>query len=109
MTCVSPRSGIASSGTSCSARNPAIAAAATSSKTRNLFLTEKSMMRLIMVRARLHATLGIDEKRAGDYDPLSGEQPFGHFDVFADPPPGLDQPRLEVAVAVVYEHRLAKP
>ncbi len=48
MTWVSLRSGIASSGTCLSDQAPTTAAAATSSRTRNLFLSEKSMMRVIM-------------------------------------------------------------
>ena len=59
--------------------------------------------------SRLHAALGIDEEGAGDHDPLAGDEPFRHLDVVADAPPGLDQPRLEVSVAAVDEHRLAQP
>src|SRR5574338_80256 len=50
MTCVSPRSGMASSGTRWSDQAPASAAAPTSSRTRNLFVTEKSRMRWIIDR-----------------------------------------------------------
>ena len=35
-------------------------------------------------------------------------EPFRHFDVIADAPPRLDQPRLEVPVAAVDEHGLAQ-
>src|SRR6478752_4771708 len=109
MTCVSPRSGIASSGTCRNATTPATAAAATHSRTRNLFLTEKSMMRSIMVRGHFHPALGIDEERARGDDPLTGRQSSRHLYVVADPRAGLDQPRLEVAVAAFDEHRFAHP
>ena len=36
-------------------------------------------------------------------------EPFRHLDVVADAPARLDQPRLEVSVAAVDEHRLAQP
>ena len=58
---------------------------------------------------RLHAALGIDEEGARDHDPLARREPFRHLDVVADAPPRLDQPRLEVSVAAVDEHRLAQP
>ena len=60
-------------------------------------------------RGRLHAALGIDEEGARDHDPLAGHEPFRHLDVVADAPPRLDQPRLEVPVAAVDEHRFAQP
>src|SRR6266545_3343882 len=49
MTCVSLRSGMASSGTFFIDHQPWRQAAARSAKTKNLFLTEKSMIRLIIV------------------------------------------------------------
>jgi hypothetical protein len=48
ITWVSPRSGMASRETRCIDHQPAMAATATTVKTMILFLTEKSMMRLII-------------------------------------------------------------
>src|SRR5690348_11039944 len=48
MTCVSLKSGVASSGSPSIAQQPKIQASATETNTRNLCSTEKSMMRLIM-------------------------------------------------------------
>src|SRR5260221_4987580 len=54
MTCVSLRSGMASSGRCIMDQAPQVQAAATSAKTRYLFLTENSMIRLI-IRASVRA------------------------------------------------------
>src|SRR3954462_12111014 len=52
MTCVSLRSGIASSGSAFNDHQPPTQASAAQASTRNLCCTEKSMMRLIMTEAR---------------------------------------------------------
>src|SRR5512134_3666964 len=96
MTCVSPTSGMASSGAFFSDHAPVTAAAAASSRTRMRLRTEKSMTRAIIASPLgLHAAFRIEEERPGDGDALARRESAPHRDARVDPPPDLHLPGFE--------------
>src|SRR5690348_5491537 len=110
MTCVSLRSGMASSGMFSRAHQPPSAAAATSKKTRNRLRAENSMIVLIMVRSRPHScfqlALRINEKVSGGDDPLAGFEPAQDLNASIGFGADFHFARLEIAVAAIDKHRL---
>src|SRR5689334_20291289 len=108
MTCVSLRSGMASSGTFFIDHQPATAAKPISRNTAALLRPENSMMRSIM-RRRLQLAFGVDEKVAGGHDPLAGAQTLQDLDAAAGALAGRDLPRLDVSVAAVHENHFFEP
>src|SRR5574338_671274 len=136
ITCVSLRSGMASSGTVRIDHRPATTDVATSRKTRNRLRAENSMMRLIMVRLRalralrrdagrrvfvlrgrraegVHCgaqlTFGIHQECSGRYDALAHAQAPGDRDAVAEPLANLHLPRFQIPVAAIDEDRLTVP
>src|SRR5215831_3844351 len=120
MTCVSLRSGIASSGTVFIDHTPAMTAAVTTINTTKRFFAENSMMRLITAVSlvwrgwRAHSacsspelTLRIDEERAGCNDALAGRKPAVNGDAIAETITNHDCPGFEIAVAQIDENGLA--
>src|SRR5260370_28522438 len=107
MTCVSLRSGIASSDMFRADHQPAMTAAAVKRKTRKGLFADHSMTRLIIgSRPRVHLTLGIEQEVAGCDDPLAGLQPFEDLDAIAESRASFHFPWLQVAAAEVYKDSL---
>src|SRR5436853_2982292 len=84
ITCVSERSGIASSGVRWNDRIPKPAATRTAITVRTGFRAHQAMSRSItrrlpLLRRRLELALGRDEEIAGGHDDLSGPEAAQHF------------------------------
>src|SRR5579871_2398709 len=111
MTWVSLRSGMASSGSVCSAHQPVTAAAATSRKTSSRLRAENSMIVLIMIGSRRRSgfqlAFRIDEKIARGHDALAGFQPASNFDAAVRLLADADLARLEEAVPAIDEDHLS--
>src|SRR5215472_7918411 len=102
MTCVSLRSGIASSGMLRADHQPATTAAAVSRNTRNGLRADQSMTRLIIgSMPQTEPAFGIEQKVAGRYDPLACLEPFENLDAIGVPLAGLHLSGLQVSVAEI--------
>src|SRR5438105_3818283 len=121
ITCVSLRSGIASSGMCVIDHVPPATAAPTRRKIRNLLRAENSMMRLIMLmfpgtcgvsRVRrsggrlLELALRIDQEVARSYDPLPRLKAAQNLHAITQPFAGLHLARLEISISAIHEHGL---
>src|SRR6188508_3802419 len=101
MTCVSLKSGSASSGTRCSDHQPAKAPARAMSTTAARWRADRSMILAII---GLHPAFRVEEERARDRDALAGREAFDDRDAVAMPAAGLNVTRLEDARAAFDEH-----
>src|SRR3954451_2526460 len=101
ITCVSLRSGRASSGTWRSENQPASAPASARTTTATRCFAERSMTLLIMA---VHPRFGVEEEGAGGDDAVPGDQAVEDFDAVAEPAAGADLARLEHAGAALEEH-----
>src|SRR5829696_2767750 len=106
ITCVSLRSGIASSATERIEYQPAAASTATSRRMSTRLRPENSMIALIMVVFsagrgchRAHLTFAIQQEGAARDDPLPGLESTGDLDAVVDPCARYDLTRFEFARA----------
>src|ERR1051326_525349 len=106
ITCVSLRSGIASSGMVRMDHQPAATAAATSVNTTSLLRPENSMIVLIMRERSFELRFGIDQKRSGGDDALARTQAAQDLDPIVDAVADFDGARLQTPVALIDKHRL---
>src|SRR5438067_8406564 len=109
MTCVSLRSGIASSGTFRIDQMPATTAKPTRMKTMSRLRPENSMMWLIMAAARVFQLgLGVNQKGSGSDNALAGFDASDDFDTIADAVARAHLARLEIAVSAIDKDRCAQ-
>src|SRR3954470_8566713 len=106
MTCVSLRSGRASSDTRVNDTHPAAAPANARRTTATRCLTERSMSRLIMAP---HPAFRIQQEGARDDDAFTAREPFENFDPIAEAAADANVARLERAAATFDEHGTAQP
>src|SRR5256885_16731155 len=92
ITCVSLRSGSASTGTCSSENQPATAPASASSTTAIRCFAERSISLLIMA---VHPALGIEQERSGHDDPLARLESLQDFHTPAEASSRVHLTRLE--------------
>src|SRR5258708_37447006 len=109
MTCVSERSGMASSEVCSAAYTPNPAAIRTPATVSTRFLAHQAITRSItsrlpFLRGRLELALGRDEEVARGHDDLAGLESCEHFKVVAGPAAKLHLARSQPTAADVHEH-----
>src|SRR4051812_29529059 len=106
MTCVSLRSGSASSDTRVNDIQPAAAPASARRTTATRCLTDRSISRLIM---GAHPAFRVQQESARDNDAVAAREAVEDFDAIAEAATGADVASLECAAAAFDEDRSTQP